>query len=78
MYSNSDSAENIMARCIMVFRRDSRYHRIPESEVEDWEEVLDAIDGEPELIERLSGWEPYTHAYRLPDASVYLVALESE
>jgi len=67
-----------MARCIMVFRRGGRYHRIPETEVEDWEEVLDAIDGEPELIERVSGWDPYTHAYRLPDASVYLVALESE
>jgi hypothetical protein len=24
------------------------------------------------------GWAPYTHAYRLPDASVYLVALGAE
>ena len=67
-----------MARCIMVFRRGGRYHRIPETEIEDWEEVLDAIDGEPELIEPVSGWQPYTHAFRLPDASVYLVALENE
>ena len=67
-----------MARCIMVFRRGGRYHRIPETEIEDWEEVLDAIDGEPELIEGVSGWEPYTHAFRLPDASVYLVVLETE
>jgi hypothetical protein len=67
-----------MTRCIMVFRRSGRYHRIPETEVEDWEEILDDIDGEPELLERLSGWEPYTHAYRLPDASVYLVALAEE
>jgi hypothetical protein len=67
-----------MARCIMVFRRGGRYHRIPETEVEDWEEVLDAIDGEPELIERLSGWAPYTHAFLLPDATVYLVALENQ
>ncbi len=67
-----------MTRCIMVFRRDGRYHRIPETEVEDWEEVLDAIDGEAQLIERISGWEPYTHAFRLPDASVYLVVLPGE
>lgn len=67
-----------MSRCIMVFRRGDRYHRIPETEIEDWEEVLDAIDGTPELIERVSVWQPYTHAFRLPDNSVYLVALESD
>jgi hypothetical protein len=67
-----------MARCIMVFRRGGRYHRIPETEVEDWEEVRDSIDGKPELIEQVSGWQPYTHAFRLPDASVYLVELENQ
>jgi hypothetical protein len=46
--------------------------------VEDWDEVLDAIDGEPHLIERISGWTPYTHAYRLPDGTVYLVAMAEE
>ena len=65
-----------MARCIMVFRSGGRYHRIPEAEIENWEEVLEAVDGEPELIERLTGWEPYSHAFRLPDTSVYMVALE--
>lgn len=67
-----------MTQCIMVFRRSGRYYRIPETEVEDWEEVLDAIDGEPKLIERANGWEPYTHAYQLPDRSIYLVALKDE
>jgi len=62
----------------MVFRSGGHYHRIPETEIEDWEEVIEGIDGEPELIERLTGWEPYTHAFRLPDASVYMVALEAE
>jgi hypothetical protein len=62
----------------MVFSRNGRYHRIPETEIEDWEEVLDAIDGKPQLIERVSGWEPYTHAFRLPDKSVYLVVLTKE
>jgi hypothetical protein len=59
-----------MIRCVMVFARNGKY-----AEVEDWEEVLEGIDGEPELIEPIEGWAPYTHAYRLPDRSVYLVAL---
>jgi hypothetical protein len=67
-----------MTRCIMVLRRSGCYHRIPETEIEDWEEILEGIDGEPELIEGLTGWEPYTHAFHLPDGSVYLVALEAE
>jgi len=66
-----------MTRCIMVSRGGGRYHQIPEAEIEDWEEVLETIDGEPALVERLTGWEPYTHAFRLPDASVYLVALKA-
>jgi hypothetical protein len=63
-----------MIQCLMVYERKGRYHRIPETEVEDWEELLDAIEGEPQLIERVDGWPPYTHAYRFPDGSVYLVA----
>jgi hypothetical protein len=60
-----------MIRCVMVLARNG----IPDAEVEDWEEILDGIDGEPELIEPIEGWAPYTHAYRMPDRSVYLVAL---
>ena len=63
-----------MIRCIQVYERDGRYQRIPDAEVEDWEEVLEAIEGEPRLIETIQGWPPYTHVYRLPDGSVYLVA----
>ncbi len=64
-----------MIRCVMVFARNGKYYRIPDAEVEDWEEVRDGIDGEPELIERINGWAPYTHAYRMPDRSVYLVVM---
>jgi len=67
-----------MIQCVMVFARDGRYRRIPDTEVEDWEEVLEGIDGEAELIERIAGWAPYTHAYRMPDRSVYLVAIAPE
>ncbi|HKM99182.1 MAG TPA: hypothetical protein VJX23_01605 [Candidatus Binataceae bacterium] len=63
-----------MIRCVMVFERNRKYHRIPDAEVEDWEELLEAIEGEPQLIERIDGWAPYTHAYRMPDGAVYLVA----
>jgi len=58
----------------MVYEKDGRYRRIAEAEVEDWEELLEAIEGEPKFIERIEGWPPYTHVYRLPDGSVYLVA----
>jgi len=61
----------------MVFARGGRYHRIPDAEIEDWNEVIDGIEGEPELIESVDGWAPYTRAYRLPDRSVYLVAIEN-
>ena len=54
-----------MIQCVMVYERDGKYHRIPDAEVEDWEEILDAIEGEPELIEPIEGWPPYTHVYRL-------------
>ena len=67
----------MMARCIMVFRSRGRYHRIPETEIENWEEVLDAVDRKPVLIERLIGWEPYSQAFRVPDGSVYMVTLEA-
>jgi len=66
-----------MAQCLLVFERDRKYHRIPDAEVEDWDEVCEELDAEPRLIERVDGWAPYTHAYRLPNGSVYLVALES-
>ena len=64
-----------MVRCLLVFARGGKYHRIPDTEPEDWEEILDTIDGEPELIEAIAGWAPYTHAYRMPDKSVYLVVM---
>ncbi|MGB3549734.1 MAG: hypothetical protein WA993_03520 [Candidatus Binatus sp.] len=63
-----------MIQCVMVYERDFSYHRVGEAEVEDWEEVLEAIEGEPQLIRSIEGWPPYTHVYRLPDGSFYLVA----
>jgi len=63
-----------MIQCLMVSHRDGGYHLIPGTEVEDWSELLDLTEGEPQLIERVERWNPYTHAYRLPDGSVYLVA----
>ena len=63
-----------MIQCIMVYEQHGGYRRIAEAEVEDWEEILDAIEGEPKLIQSIEGWPPYTHVYRLPDGSVYLVA----
>ena len=63
-----------MIQCLMVYERNGSYHQVSEAEVEDWEEILDAIEGEPELIESIEGWPPYTHVYRLPDGSLYLVA----
>ncbi len=67
-----------MIQCLMVHERGGSYHRIPDAEVEDWEELLDVIEGEPQLIERIEKWPPYTHAYRLPDGEVYLVASGTE
>ncbi len=67
-----------MAQCLMVNERGGVYHMIPDTEPEEWSEVLDTIDGDPQLIELLRGWAPYTHAYRMPDGSVYLVAFANE
>ncbi len=67
-----------MAQCLLVFQRNQKYYRIPDTEIEDWDEVLEELEGKPRLIERVAGWAPYTHAYRLPNGSVYLVALENE
>jgi hypothetical protein len=67
-----------MIRCVMVFVRNGKYHRIPDAEIEDWDEVRDGVDGDPQLIERIDGWAPYTHAFRMPDGPVYLVALPRE
>jgi len=67
-----------MAQCLLVFEHNRKFHRIPDAEVEEWDEVLEELDGQPHLIKRVEGWAPYTHAYRLPDGSVYLVAIESE
>ena len=63
-----------MARCLMVFRRKDKYFRIPDAEVEEWDEVCEELDDQPTFIERVEGWAPYTRAYRLPNGSVYLVA----
>lgn len=63
-----------MIQCLMVQEHDGHYHEIPDAEIEDWEDILEAIDDEPQLIQRISGWAPYTHVYRLPNGAVYLVA----
>lgn len=64
-----------MTRCVQVFRRGNRYLRIPDTEIEDWDEVREGSDGEPQFVETVSGFEPYTHAFRLPEGIFYLVAL---
>ena len=46
--------------------------------VEDWDEVREEFDAPPRLLGRVEGWARYTHAYRLPNGSVYLVALEAK
>lgn len=65
-------------QCLMVEEHGGSYRQIGEAQIEDWEDVLEAIDGEPALIGRVDGWSPYTHAYRLPNGLIYLVALEQE
>ena len=65
-----------MARCLLVFQRNEKYYRIPDAEVEDWDEVREELDDEPQLIGQVEGWPPYKHAYRMPNGQVYLVALE--
>jgi hypothetical protein len=67
-----------MARCMLVYHRNEKYFRVPDAETEDWDEVREELDAEPRLIERVEGFAPYTHAFRLPNGSVYLVALEAE
>jgi len=58
-----------MPRCVTGLRAKGKYHRIPDAEVENWDEVLEELDGEPQLIERVEGFAPYNHAFRLPDGS---------
>ena len=67
-----------MPRCLQVYQRKDKYFRIPDAEVEDWDEVREELESEPRLIERVAGWAPYTHAYRMPNGGVYLVALEND
>ncbi len=67
-----------MIQCVMVHESDGGYDRIPDAEVEDWEALLDEVEGEPLLIEHLQGHPPYTHAYRLPNGVVYFVALREQ
>jgi hypothetical protein len=67
-----------MAQCLLVFERNGKFHRIPDAEVEDWDEVREELDAEPRLIACVEGWPPYTHAYRLPNGGVYLVALGNQ
>jgi len=62
-----------MARCLMAYQRQGKFFRIPDAEVEDWDEVREELESAPRLIQRLEGWDPYTHAYRMPNGSVYLV-----
>lgn len=63
-----------MTQCLMVQEHGGEYHRIRDAEAEEWEALLDEIEGDPVLIGRIEGHQPYTHAYRLPDGAVYLVA----
>jgi hypothetical protein len=68
-----------MTRCIQVFERQGRYLRIPDTEVEDWEEVREGLDQQPRLLGSVSHWPPFTHAFRLlPDNTIYLVELVEE
>jgi hypothetical protein len=67
-----------MIRCVMVFERNGTYHRIPDAEVEDWEELQESLETEPVMLGRVDGWPPYTHAFRLSEGAVYLVALRSQ
>jgi hypothetical protein len=67
-----------MAQCLLVFERNGKYHRIPDAEVEDWDEVREELDIPPQLIACVEGWAPYTHAFRLPNGAVYLVAQGAE
>jgi hypothetical protein len=51
------------------------YRLSGETEPEDWEELLDEVVGEPELIEHMRGFPPCAHAYRMPNGAVYLDAI---
>jgi hypothetical protein len=62
-----------MARCLLVYQRKEKFFRIPDAEVEDWDEVREELESPPRLIQRVEGWAPYTRAYRMPNGSVYLV-----
>ncbi|MBV8134956.1 MAG: hypothetical protein JO121_04830 [Deltaproteobacteria bacterium] len=64
-----------MIQCVMAHRENDGYCLRDETEPEDWEELLDEVEGEPELIEHVRGFPPYTHAYRMPNGAVYLVAI---
>jgi hypothetical protein len=64
-----------MIQCVMAYRENDGYRLSGETEPEDWEELLDEVEGEPELIEHVHGFPPYTHAYRMPNGVVYLVAI---
>ena len=62
-----------MTRCIQVFARQGRYLRIPDTEIEDWDEVREGSDHKPQMLGPVAEWPPYTHAFRLPDGTIYLV-----
>lgn len=63
-----------MTQSLMVQEHDGQYHESPDAEIEDWAETPDAIDDEPQLIQRISGGAFYIQVYRLPNGAVYLVA----
>lgn len=62
-----------MTRCIQVFERQGRYLRIPDTEIEDWDEVREGSDQKPQILGPVTQWPPYTHAFRLSDGTIYLV-----
>jgi hypothetical protein len=64
-----------MIQCVMAYHENHGYRLSSETEPENWEELLDEVEGEPELIEHVHGFPPYTHAYRMPNGAVYLVAI---
>ena len=66
-----------MIRCVMVFVRNGKYHRIPDAEIEDRDEVRDGVDGDPQLIERIDGWRR-THTRFACQTGLYSVALPRE
>jgi hypothetical protein len=59
-----------MIQCVKAYRENHGYRLSSETEPEDWDELLEEVEGEPELIEHVRASPPYTHAYRMPNGAV--------